>query len=176
MDADLISGLLLAAVVLAGGGYLVHVVFGESIAAFLAERRARPAPAKPERPASARGKPAPGANDHLIGAVGRVVDDGGRSGEMRVRVGMERWSARLPSSDERKLPVGTEVEVKLVAGRVLEVEEKAAASFGTPATEAHAEAAPAEAASAEAPPAAVPSAPPGALPETPPDAGDSQAR
>jgi membrane-bound ClpP family serine protease len=112
MNTDLLSGLLLAAVVIVGVGYLVKQIFGHSFAAFLAEHRAQPPG---------------GANNHLIGAVGRVVDDGDRSGEMRVRVGMERWSARLKSPSGGTLPVGAVVEVKAVEGRVLEVEEKPAA-------------------------------------------------
>jgi membrane protein implicated in regulation of membrane protease activity len=111
MNADLLSGLLLAVVVLVGAGYLIKEIFGPSLASFLAERRALP--------------PA-GANDHLIGAVGRIVDSGERSGKMRVRVGMERWSARLAAAENGTLPVGTEVEIKAVEGRVLEVAERAA--------------------------------------------------
>lgn len=108
MNPDLISGLVLAAVALLGLGYLLKEIFGDSIRAFIAEHRA---------------EPPGGANTHLIGATGRVVDSG--DGGLRVRVGMERWSARPAGSESRTLPVGTEVEVRAVDGRVLEVEEKA---------------------------------------------------
>jgi membrane protein implicated in regulation of membrane protease activity len=112
MSLDLFSGLVLAAVLLFGIGYVAKQLLGHSVASFLAEYRAQPEPH---------------ADRHLVGAVGRVVDDGERSGRMRVRVGMESWNARLRSSDG-VLPVGTEVEVKAVDGRVLEVEAKPAAA------------------------------------------------
>ncbi|MBN1239547.1 MAG: NfeD family protein [Gammaproteobacteria bacterium] len=110
MSLDLISGLLLAAVVLFGAGYVAKQLLGDSLARIVAEYRTPPKPHE---------------DRHLVGAVGRVVDDGERSGRMRVRVGMESWNARQGSSDA-VLPVGTEVEVKAVDGRVLEVEPKAA--------------------------------------------------
>lgn len=62
-------------------------------------------------------------NAHLVGAVGRVVDDGATSGTLRVRVGGETWRAR--SVDGASLPVGTEVEVNAVEGLVLDVRRRA---------------------------------------------------
>lgn len=123
MDADLLTGLLLAAVVLTGAGYLVHVLFGHRIAPLLAKQRDMLTERRAML-AERRAQPPPGANDHLIGAFGRVVDDGERSGKMRVRVGMERWGARLGPAGEGTLPVGTEVEITAVDGRVLEVRQK----------------------------------------------------
>ncbi|HEX6999501.1 MAG TPA: NfeD family protein [Gammaproteobacteria bacterium] len=110
MSLDFLSGLALAVVVVLGVGYIVKEWFGVEISALAARRR-------PEPPA--------GANAHLIGAVARVVETGENSGEMRVRVGMERWSARLRSPGGAVPPVGTEVEVKAVDGFVLEVAERA---------------------------------------------------
>lgn len=112
MSLDLLSGLILAAVVLFGMGYVAKQLLGDSVEKFLVEYRK---------------EPTPHADRHLVGAVGRVVDDGERSGRMRVRVGMESWNARLRASDG-VLPVGTEVEIKAVDGRVLEVEAKTAES------------------------------------------------
>jgi len=110
MSADLISGLLLVAVMLAGAAYVVKTLYWDSITAFVAERRAAP----PR-----------GTNDHLVGQRGRVVDDGAGNGTMRVRVGMESWRAR-DAGGRASLPIGTEVEVTAVRDGVLEVAERRA--------------------------------------------------
>lgn len=112
MDADLLSGLVLMAVLLLVVGYLVKEIFGHSFRNLVSEHRALP--------------PA-GVNDHLIGAVGRVVAAGERAGEMRVRVGGEGWNARLSGGEGGTLPIGAQVVVEGVAGHVLEVMEKSAA-------------------------------------------------
>jgi membrane protein implicated in regulation of membrane protease activity len=117
------GGLLLTAVLLLGVGYLIKEIFGPSLAGLLAERRAQP-PADPNR--------------HLIGALGRVTENGKGAGALRVRVGIERWSARLASSDDVALPVGTEVEVKGVHGRVLEVATRPDGDAGASASETRA--------------------------------------
>ena len=106
---NVLSGILLAALVLFMVGFLLKEIFGDRVAKLLAGR-ARP--------------PAKSINDHLIGAVGKVVDDTVREGgHVRVRIGIERWSAKLKSTDGRTLPVGAEVKVTAVTGLVLEVEE-----------------------------------------------------
>lgn len=108
MSADFLSGLVLVAVVLGGAAYLVKAFFWESIVELVSARRAAPPP---------------GANDHLVGARGRVVDDGSRDGSVRVRVGMESWRARAKDG-RTTLPLGTEVDVAAVDGSVLEVVER----------------------------------------------------
>jgi membrane protein implicated in regulation of membrane protease activity len=115
MSADFISGLLLFGVLLFGAGYVIKEFFWESLSASMANRRAAAPSPPPRQP-----------NDHLVGAIGRVIDDGTGSGMMRVRVGMETWRAR--SIDEgASLPVGAQVEVKAVDGLVLDVAARAAA-------------------------------------------------
>jgi len=109
MSLDFLSGLLLAAVVVFGLGLILKEWFGARLPTF--------------GPRERRAEPPAGANAHLIGAIGRVVEAGGASGEMRVRIGMERWSARLRAPADAPLPVGTEVEVKAVDGLVVEVVE-----------------------------------------------------
>lgn len=106
MSLDFLSGLLLATVVLVGLAYVARQLLGHRVGKLVAEYRAQPVR---------------NGESHLVGAVGRVVDAGERSGRMRVRVGMESWNARLPSSED-VLPVGTPVRVKAVHGRVLEIE------------------------------------------------------
>jgi|GEM_PF-2403457 len=110
MSADFLSGLLLLGVVLFGAVYLIKEFFWES----LTELRTRHRPPPPAPP-----------NAHLVGALGRVVDDGATSGTLRVRVGMETWRARVIDGDA-SLPIGTEVEVKAADGRVLDVRRRAA--------------------------------------------------
>lgn len=115
MSLDFLSGLLLAAVAVAGLAYIVREWFGLAL---------------PRLPAGQRAGPAPAAdtNAHLIGARGQIVEAREETGEMRVRIGMERWSARLRPPASTLLPVGTEVEVKAVDGFVLEVAAKPAAA------------------------------------------------
>jgi membrane protein implicated in regulation of membrane protease activity len=140
MNADFLSGLLLLAVVLAGVAYLIKEFFWESIVTFASKRRS-PASPQPESASSGRAPSAPtGTNDHLLGAVGRVVDDGARSGKIRVRVGMETWLARV-APPEADVSVGTSVIVRSIHGRVLEVAERPAEAEGRESAEAQPEAA-----------------------------------
>lgn len=111
MSFDFLSGLLLATVVVFALVYVAKEWFGLVVGTSVTERRAAP----PR-----------GVNAHLIGATGRIVDTREETGEMRVRIGIERWSARLPLPAGAILPIGTEVEVKAVDGFVLEVAEKSA--------------------------------------------------
>ena len=46
---------------------------------------------------------------------------------LRVRIGIEFWSAKIQPADRRQLPVGAEVKVTAVNGMVLDVEEHAVA-------------------------------------------------
>ena len=117
MSGDFLSGLLLTGVVLFGIGYIAKEFFWESLSGLMSRHRS-PAP------------PPPRPNDHLIGATGRVVDDGAASGVMRVRVGMETWRAR-PIDAASSLPIGTMVEIKAVDGRVLDVAERSTAEQQT---------------------------------------------
>lgn len=110
MSADFFSGLLLFGVLLFGAAYLVKEFFWESLSGLMA-RHSLPPPAQP--------------NDRLVGSIARVVDDGARSGTLRVRVGMETWRAR-PVEASSSLPIGAEVEIRGVDGLVLEVAERAA--------------------------------------------------
>lgn len=116
MSADFISGLLLFGVLLFGAGYIIKEFLWESLSGAIAKRRAAMPPAPPPRQ----------PNDHLVGAIGRIVDDGTGSGMMRVRVGMETWRAR--SVEGESLPVGTQVEIKAADGRVLDVVARPAAA------------------------------------------------
>jgi membrane protein implicated in regulation of membrane protease activity len=109
---DLLSGILLTGVVLFVVVLLIKELFGESAASLLASH-----PEKPFKPVSER----------LIGAVGKVVDNTeSDDGLIKVRIGIERWNARLNSADGRPLPVGAEVRVTAVNGLVLDVEENTA--------------------------------------------------
>jgi len=114
MSLDFLSGLLLAVVVVGGVAYMLKEWFASSGAASADRERT--------------GRPPAGANAHLIGAIGRVVEVEPGTGEIRVRIGAERWKARLASSGAAPPPVGAEVEVKAVDGLVLEVIEKAPAA------------------------------------------------
>lgn len=116
MDLNLLSGLLLTAVVLFGLGYLIKELVGDRMARWVAEYSA---------------KPSMDPNSQLIGAIGRVVDDAG-DGELSVRVGIERWNARLAAANGRPLPAGTPVKVTAVHGLVLVVEESPGAPVAAP--------------------------------------------
>jgi membrane protein implicated in regulation of membrane protease activity len=106
---DLLSGILLTGVVLFVVVLLIKEIFGERAASLLASRSEKPS------------KP---VNERLIGTVGKVVESTeGDDGLIKVRIGIERWNAKLSSADSRPLPVGTEVKVTAVNGLVLDVEE-----------------------------------------------------
>lgn len=102
---DLLTGLLLVGALLFAAGYVIRELAGDTLARFFSEH-------------TAQGSEDP--NKRLIGQVGEVVDGGG-DGELRVRIGIERWHARL-ASDDGTLPVGTEVRVAAVDGPILHVE------------------------------------------------------
>ncbi len=108
---DLITGLVLAGALLFGAGYVIRELAGESIASFFAEHTSQTA----DDP-----------NKRLIGELGEIVGKGA-DGELRVRVGFERWNARLAGDEDGgALPVGTPVKVAAVEGLVLRVEPSAA--------------------------------------------------
>ena len=111
MSLDFLSGLLLAAVAVAALVYVVKEWFGLDMPKLLAER-------------SADADPTAGVNAHLIGATGRVVEAGGETGELRVKIGMERWRARLRAPADVLPAVGAEIEVTGVDGLMLEVVER----------------------------------------------------
>ncbi len=110
---DLLTGLLLTGVVLWIITIVIRELFDVSISAALKRYfRAAPNPVQ----------------DTLVGAIGKVIElpeDGDT--RLRVRVGIEIWSARLAPSHQRTLPVGAEVRVTAVDGMILDVEEYAAA-------------------------------------------------
>ena len=112
MSLDFFSGLLLAAVAIFAIAYVVKEWFGLQLPNFSTER------------APENADPTAGVNAHLIGASGRVVEAAGETGEMRVKIGMERWRARLRAPTNAPPPVGTEIEVTAVDGLVLEVVER----------------------------------------------------
>ena len=103
---EVLSGILLACVVLGIIGYLVSQVVGEGAGAVFRKY----AEVSPED-----------IEDPLVGQIGQVVENTAGAELMRVRIHGERWNASL--IDGRPLPVGTEVRVTAVNGLVLDVEE-----------------------------------------------------
>lgn len=62
-------------------------------------------------------------NDHLIGLTGKVIshsDDPERP--MRVRISHEYWPARMGSTDDSTVSVGTPIRVTAVDGPILVIE------------------------------------------------------
>ncbi len=110
---DLLSGLLLTGVVLWIVYYVVRGLFDETISSGLARYfRTSSNPVE----------------SYLVGSIGKVVGISDDSVDLlRVRIGIEFWSARLQAADRRQLSVGTEVKVTAVNGLILDVEEHAAA-------------------------------------------------
>lgn len=106
MDMDLLTGLLLTAVVVLGIGYAVRELAGDTLKRFVAEHTAQTS----EDP-----------NKRLIGARGEVVG-AGSDNTLKVRVGIERWDARL-EPEPGPLPAGTEVRIAGVEGLTLRVEQ-----------------------------------------------------
>ncbi len=104
---NFLSGLLLTGVVVAIVYFIVKEVFWERIAASFARQS---------------NKPAEPAGDYLLGSIGKVVESTA-DGALNVRIGMERWRARLTSNDDRDLPVGSAVKITAINGLVLDVEE-----------------------------------------------------
>ena len=103
---EILSGILLACVVLAIIGYLISQVVGEGAGAVFRKY----AQVSPED-----------IDDPLVGQIGQVAENTAGAELMRVRIGGERWNASL--IDGRPLPVGTEVRVTAVNGLTLDVEE-----------------------------------------------------
>lgn len=103
---EVLSGILLACVVLGIIGYLLSQVIGEGAGAVL-RKYAEVSPQDIEDP--------------LVGQIGRVVENTAGAELMRVRIRGERWNASL--IDGQPLPVGTEVRVTAVNGLTLDVEE-----------------------------------------------------
>ncbi len=110
---DLLSGLLLTGVVVWIVYLVIQGLFGETISSALAKYYRTPS-----HP----------VQDRLVGSIGKVV---GTSDDdidlLRVRIGIEFWSAKLRAADRRQLPIGAEVKVTAVNGIVLDVEEHAVA-------------------------------------------------
>lgn len=117
MNLDFLSGLLLATAGLAVVVLLIKELVSEGAPG---QKRARRYLAE----VSTRllgGKARP-INDHLLGSLGTVIahsSDGARP--LRVRLGSELWPARLGSSEEGRLPIGSAVKVAAVDGAVLVV-------------------------------------------------------
>ena len=105
---DLISGLLLTAVVVAILYVLIKELVGDRMTETLAKQSQAPK----------------SVEESLIGTVARVVENRDEDSSLiKVRIGIERWSARLAPAHDQELAIGTEVRVTGVDGRVLEVEE-----------------------------------------------------
>ena len=61
-----------------------------------------------------------------MGSIGKVIDIAdGSIDTLRVRIGMELWSAKLQAAEQRQLPIGAAVKVTAVNGMILDVEEHA---------------------------------------------------
>ena len=106
---DLLSGLLLTGIIVWIIAIVIRELFDESISAGLT-RYFRKAPHP--------------VQDSLVGSIGKVIEtpvDGAE--QLRVEI----WSARLGSSDQRTLSVGSEVRVTAVDGMILDVEKYAVA-------------------------------------------------
>ncbi len=104
---DLLSGLLLAAVVLVTLGLFIRELVADRLAAGFKDRRARPAKA---------------VNEYLVGATGTVVEHAAdENAPLKIRIGIERWSATTATHNDHAPEVGSEVEVTAVNGLVLTV-------------------------------------------------------
>lgn len=118
MNLEFLSGLLLVSALLATLGYIVKEVCSDFRPGKLSNslRGAFTGPRKHEA------KP---VNEHLIGAIGKVVansDDDDRP--MKVRLGLELWPARTDSARESRFPVGTCIEVTTVREPLVIVRQK----------------------------------------------------
>jgi membrane protein implicated in regulation of membrane protease activity len=118
MNLDFLSGLLLTAAALAVLVFLFKETVVERISGQKkAQRYLGDALAK------VLGGEAKPVNAHMIGAIGEVIESSGDSARpMRVRVGTERWPARLVSTEDIRLAVGTAIKVIAIDGAVLVVE------------------------------------------------------
>lgn len=105
MNLDLLTGLLLTGAVLLGIGYAVRELAGDALMSFFSEHTSRTADDPHKR---------------LIGEHGEVLGPSSE-GTIRVRIGIERWNARVEAEDGT-LPAGTAVRVAGVDGLTLRVE------------------------------------------------------
>lgn len=104
---DFLSGLLLAAVVLVTLGFFIRELVGDRLATGSRARQERPAKA---------------VNEYLVGATGTVVQHvDNDDAPLKIRIGIERWNARIAGEGDSTPDVGTEVEVTAVSGLVLTV-------------------------------------------------------
>ncbi len=108
---DILSGLLLTGVVLWIIYLVIREMFDESISNGLTRYfRTSPNPVE----------------DNLVGSIGKVIDvSDDKIDILRVRIGIELWSAKLQAADQPQLPIGAEVKVIAVNGMILDVEEHA---------------------------------------------------
>jgi membrane protein implicated in regulation of membrane protease activity len=115
MNLDFLSGLLLTAVALAVLVFLFKETVVERISGQKkAQRYLADALTK------VLGGEAKPVNAHMIGAIGEVIESSGDGARpMRVRVSAERWPARLDSTENIRLPVGTAIKVVAIDGAVL---------------------------------------------------------
>jgi membrane protein implicated in regulation of membrane protease activity len=118
MNLDFLSGLLLTAAALAVLVFLLKETVVERISGQKkAQRYLGDALTK------VLGGEAKPVNAHMIGAIGEVIESSGDSARpMRVRVSAERWPARLGSTEDIRLTVGTAIKVIAIDGAVLVVE------------------------------------------------------
>ncbi len=105
---DILSGLLLLGVVIGIIAIVARELFDESISGLTA--------------VYSRESPNP-VEKGLVGSVGKIIEAPQEAGAtLRVRIGMEIWSAQLRSSDDATVTVGSEVKVIAADGMVLDVE------------------------------------------------------
>ena len=105
---DLLSGLLLLAVVIAIIAIVARELFDERISV-LTDVYSRESPNPIEK--------------GLVGSVGKVIEVPTEAGDtLRVKIGMEIWSARLPPGDDALPAVGSDVRVAAADGMILDVE------------------------------------------------------
>ena len=103
---EVVSGILLAGVILGIIGYLLREALGDQAGAVF-RRYAETSPKE--------------INDNMVGEIAQVVDFKDGAEHMKVRIRGERWNANLIGG--RGLAAGAEVRVMAVNGLVLDVEE-----------------------------------------------------
>jgi membrane protein implicated in regulation of membrane protease activity len=126
MSLDFLSGLLLTTVVLAMIAYIVKELAADRAGDLKKAQRFLS-----DTLTKYVGNEAKPVNDHLIGSIGKVVAHSDvRARPMRVRLGLEFWSARTDRTEGRPLPVGASVKVTAVDGPILVVESTSDATAG----------------------------------------------
>lgn len=115
---DFISGLILTVVALGSVVYVVKELLSDRIDRF--EKTPRDLARKVTEHLTSEAKP---ANDHLIGATGKVIGHSDASERpLRVRIGSEFWPAKPDDTvAASQLPIGATVEVREVDGSVVVV-------------------------------------------------------